>query len=232
MSYIKMENIEHNYQLGKVNVKALSNINLEILRGEIIALVGPSGSGKTTIINLLGTLDIPTSGKIYVDSIELNKLSAKEKMFYRKNKVSFVFQFFNLFPILNVYENIEFPILFSSQKTKDIKNKIFSSLEMVGLNGLEKRYIDELSGGQRQRVAIARALVTNAPIVLADEPTGNLDGENAIRIMELISDLNKKIGTTFIFSTHDPKVMNYAYKIIELRDGKIENIKSTNRYSY
>lgn len=225
MSLIKMENVIHNYQLGKVVVNALKGVNIEINSGEMVALIGPSGSGKTTIINLLGTIDLPSCGNIFVDSVELGKLSPKERIQYRKNKVSFVFQFFNLFPTLNVYENTEFPLLFSNVSKTQIKSRVKSALEMVGLGGLENRRIDELSGGQRQRVAIARALVTKVPIVLADEPTGNLDGKTAEMVMDLISKINKKLGTTFLFSTHDPRVMKYANKIIELKDGKVENVK-------
>jgi putative ABC transport system ATP-binding protein len=225
MSFIKFVNVEHSYQLGKVGIPALRGINLEISKGEIIALVGPSGSGKTTLINLLGTLDTPTQGEIYVDSLPIGNLSPKEKVNYRKNMVSFVFQFFNLFPTLNVFENVEFPLLFSDVSVAEIKERVSSAVEMVGLKGLEKRSIDELSGGQRQRVAVARALVTRAQIVLADEPTGNLDGETAIKVMDLMAEINQKYGTTLIFSTHDPRVMKYAHRICEIKDGVIENIK-------
>mgnify|MGYP005857206407 CR=1 FL=1 len=224
MSFIKFVNVEHNYQLGKVGIPALRGINLEISKGEIIALVGPSGSGKTTLINLLGTLDTPTKGEIYVDSLTISNLSPKDKVNYRKNMVSFVFQFFNLFPTLNVFENIEFPLLFSNVSAAEIKERVSSAVEMVGLKGLEKRSIDELSGGQRQRVAVARALVTRSQIVLADEPTGNLDGETATKVMDLMVEINQKYGTTLIFSTHDPRVMKYAHRICEIKDGVIENI--------
>jgi putative ABC transport system ATP-binding protein len=143
-----------------------------------------------------------------------------------KTGVSFIFQFFNLFPTLNVYENTEFPLLFLPVSKREIKKRVMLALETVGLGGLEQRRIDELSGGQRQRVAIARALVTQAPIVLADEPTGNLDGATAEKVMELMKKINADFGTTFLFSTHDPRVMKYANKIIELKDGRVENVRA------
>lgn len=143
-----------------------------------------------------------------------------------KTGVSFIFQFFNLFPTLNVYENTEFPLLFLPVSKREIKKRVMPALETVGLGGLEQRRIDELSGGQRQRVAIARALVTQAPIVLADEPTGNLDGATAEKVMELMKKINADFGTTFLFSTHDPRVMKYANKIIELKDGRVENVRA------
>lgn len=225
LSFITIKDVYHDYFLGKVVVNALKGINIAIDEGEMVALIGPSGSGKTTVINLLGTIDSPTRGEIYVDSINLNKLSAKEKIKYRRTKISFIFQFFNLFPTLNVFENTEFPLLFSPVSKNEIKERVTFALKTVGLGGLENRRIDELSGGQRQRVAIARALVTKAPIVLADEPTGNLDGETADIVMELMKKINADFGTTFLFSTHDPRVMKYANKIIELRDGRVENVK-------
>lgn len=225
MSFITMKDVFHDYHLGKVTVNALRGINMDIDKGEMVALIGPSGSGKTTIINLLGTIDSPSAGEILVDSIALNKLSARQKIEYRKTKIGFIFQFFNLFPTLNVFENIEFPLLFSPVPHSEIKKRVTFALETVGLGGLENRRIDELSGGQRQRVAIARALVTQAPIILADEPTGNLDGETAVKVMDLMSQINKQFGTTFLFSTHDPRVMKYANKLIELRDGKVENVR-------
>lgn len=225
MAFIMIKDVYHDYCLGKVAVNALKGVNIEIDEGEMVALIGPSGSGKTTVINLLGTIDSPTRGEIYVDSINLNNLPAKERIKYRRRKISFIFQFFNLFPTLNVLENTEFPLLFSPVSRREMKERVTSALETVGLGGLEHRKIDELSGGQRQRVAIARALVTKAPIVLADEPTGNLDGETAEIVMELMKKINADFGTTFLFSTHDPRVMKYANKIIELRDGRVEKVK-------
>ncbi|MCL6591041.1 MAG: ABC transporter ATP-binding protein [Firmicutes bacterium] len=224
MGFIRLENVERIYKLGKTEIKALQNVSCEINKGEMVALIGPSGSGKTTIINLVGTLDQPTSGKIMVDSVDITNLSPKEKIDFRKNKVSFVFQFFNLFPILNVFENVEFPLLFNNVSPNEIRTRVLEAIKVVGLGELGDRKIDELSGGQRQRVAIARALVTRAPIILADEPTANLDGKTALTMMELMKEINKQFETTFIFTTHDPRIMEYAHKIIELKDGKIENI--------
>src|SRR5690554_5200587 len=157
MAFIVLKNVEHSYFLGKVEVPAIRDVSFEIKKGEMVALVGPSGSGKTTIINLLGTLDAPKKGELLVDGKELGDLSDREKMNYRKDQVSFVFQFFNLFPTLNVYENIEFPLLFKKVSPMEIKNRVTEAINLVGLSGLEKRKTDELSGGQRQRVAIARS---------------------------------------------------------------------------
>ncbi len=225
MAFIEFKNVSHSYHLGKIEVPAISNVSFTIEKGEMIALIGPSGSGKTTIINLLGTLDTPKQGEIMVDGKILNNLSMREKNLYRKEKISFVFQFFNLLPTLNVYENIEFPLLFRKISTAKIKDRVSEALNLVGLNDLNKRKINEISGGQRQRVAIARALVTRAPLVLADEPTANLDGENAMKIMALMKKINKLFNTTFIFTTHDPRIMTFATKTIELTDGRLTHIK-------
>jgi putative ABC transport system ATP-binding protein len=221
---IQFEKVNHYYSLGKTKVQALYDVSLNIKDQALVALVGPSGSGKSTIINLCGTLDSPESGKIFVNGMNVVSLTPSEKCTYRKRFVSFVFQFFNLFPILSVYENIEFPLLFSEVKRHDIKQEIHQLIGMMKLDGFERRKIDELSGGQRQRVAIARALITKPSIVLADEPTANLDGETAKEIMKIIIEINEKYGTTFLFSTHDPRIMGYANMQIHLRDGKIENV--------
>ena len=225
MAFIEFKNVDHSYFLGKVEVPAIRDVTFAVKKGEMVALVGPSGSGKTTIINLLGTLDVPKQGILLVDGQELRKLSDREKISYRKGVVSFVFQFFNLFPTLNVYENIEFPLLFKEVSASEVKTRVTEAIALVGLSGLEKRKTDELSGGQRQRVAIARALVSKVPLVLADEPTANLDGKNAASVMELMKEINVRFNTTFIFTTHDPRVMNFATKIIELTDGRVTNIK-------
>lgn len=221
-----MQDVFHHYNLGKTNVQSLKKINLEINKSEIIALVGPSGSGKTTLINLIGTLDDPTKGNILVDRINIRKLTKNEKNTYRQKMVSFVFQSYNLLPTLTVYENIEFPLLFSSIASDQIQDRVNSAIKLVCLDGLGKRNLDELSGGQRQRVAIARAVVTNSPILLADEPTGNLDSDTAFKIMDLMVNMNHQLGTTIIFSTHDKRIMSYAHKIIELKDGEILRIDS------
>jgi putative ABC transport system ATP-binding protein len=225
MATIRFNNVSHQYALGKVRVDALMGIDLEIDHGEMVALTGPSGSGKTTIINLLGTLDTPQSGTIEVNGKDIVGLSASEKNRYRMREVSFVFQSFNLLPTLNVYENVEFPMLFSDMPADELKDRIRALLTKVGLGGYAKRRIDELSGGQRQRVAIARALVTGAPVVLADEPTANLDGSTARDVMELMAGMNRENGTQFVFSTHDSRIIDYATKIVEIRDGRIESVR-------
>ncbi len=225
MATIRFNNVSHQYELGKVRVDALRGIDLEIDPGEMVALTGPSGSGKTTIINLLGTLDTPQSGTIEVNGKNIVGLSASEKNRYRMREVSFVFQSFNLLPTLNVFENVEFPMLFSDMPAGELKDRIRALLGKVGLSEYARRRIDELSGGQRQRVAIARALVTGAPVVLADEPTANLDGSTARDVMELMAGMNRENGTQFVFSTHDQRIIDYATKIVEIRDGRIESVR-------
>lgn len=221
---IKIKSLSHNYMLGNVEVSALTNINLDIPKGKMIALIGPSGSGKTTLLNLIGSLDKPSFGEIEVDGINLNNMSLKEIQKYRRDTISFIFQFFNLFPTLDLKENVEFPLLFSNISKKEISSRSKEAIDMVGLKGFDTRKINELSGGQRQRIAVARAIVTQSKIVLADEPTGSLDSKTASDVMNFFKQINKHTGTTFVFSTHDPRVIEYADIVIKLKDGVVDEV--------
>ena len=219
---IQFENVHKKYYLGKTEVHALKGVSFHIKEGEFLSLVGPSGSGKTTILNLLGCIDIPCKGVIKVDNVLTHTMNDSEVSRFRNKTIGFIFQSFNLIPVLNVYENIEYPLLIRKSKvTKEQKENIKQLIDEVGLAKHIKHRPDELSGGQRQRVAIARALITNPKIVIADEPTGNLDHKTGTSILELMSKLNNEYKTTFIFSTHDPLVMKYATRKIHILDGVI-----------
>ncbi|MFW6006493.1 MAG: ABC transporter ATP-binding protein [Bacillota bacterium] len=219
---LELKNLQKIYQQGKIEVPALRGINLEVEKGEFSTVFGPSGSGKTTLLNMIGCLDKPTGGEIYFEGNLLNKSSKKELALIRRNNIGFVFQSFNLIPVLTAYENVEFAIKLLNKFTKkEIREKVYDILEAVGLKGMEDRYPNELSGGQKQRVAIARALVKEPKLVLADEPTANLDSETGEDVLEIMLKMNKKLETTFIFSTHDPQVMDYARRLIEIRDGQV-----------
>jgi putative ABC transport system ATP-binding protein len=213
------------YKVGKVLFPALRGISLKIEDGEFIAIAGPSGSGKTTLLNIIGCLDIPTKGDVLINGTSITTLSTKEKAEFRKNELGFVFQTFNLIPVLTAYENVEMPLILVNMPAEEKKERVISILEEVGLSEFINRKSNEMSGGQQQRVAIARALVKKPSMVLADEPTANLDSMNAKEILSLMKELNKKKKTTFIFSTHDPLVMEFAERIIYLRDGKIASDK-------
>ncbi|MFX0133242.1 MAG: ABC transporter ATP-binding protein [Candidatus Hodarchaeota archaeon] len=225
MAIVQMKNVSKKYQLGKQQVDALKSIDIDINQGEFISVAGPSGSGKTTMLNLIGCLDKPTAGQILIGDQDISKLSLKKLTLIRREKIGFIFQFFNLLPVLSVYENVEYPLLLKNHSKKERKNRVISLLEQVGLKDFHKRKPNELSGGQQQRVAIARALVTNPLIVLADEPTGNLDSSTALDIIKLMKDVNKEHNTTFLFSTHDPKILVYASKQVSLKDGEIVDVK-------
>jgi putative ABC transport system ATP-binding protein len=224
MPLLKLEKVEKIYIAGKVQVHALKGVDLEVEKGEIIALVGPSGSGKTTLLNIIGCIDKPTSGKVIMEDILLNEKSPDELANLRRYYFGFIFQSFNLIPVLNVYENVEIALNLKYPKLskREKERKIFEILELVGLKDKKDAKPLELSGGEQQRVSIARALVKDPEFVLADEPTANLDSETGKNIVHLMKELNEKRGVTFIFSTHDPLIMQYAKRIIKLRDGKIE----------
>jgi len=226
---ISVQNVTKNYNLGKTIVKALRGVNLGIEDGEFVCISGPSGCGKSTLLNLIGCLDKPTTGKVIIDDEDVGKLNKNQLAEIRNRKIGFIFQCFNLIPVLNVYENME--LIFMSWK--DLKKeegheRIVSLIEEVGLKDYLKHKPGELSGGQMQRVSIARALVTNPQIVLADEPTANLDSKTTKNILEIMLDLNKRHNTTFLFSTHDPIVTSYSRRNIQLFDGVIkgENLKN------
>ena len=196
---------------------------MEVEKGEFTAIAGPSGSGKSTLLNLIGCLDKPTSGKVFMDSIDLSKYSKKELAGIRRERIGFVFQTFNLIPILKAFENVAFPLSLLRKSAQDIEKSVKGILDDVGLGGMEHRYPRELSGGQQQRVAIARALVKEPSIILADEPTANLDSGTGAEILDLMKDLNEHKGATFIFSTHDPMVIERARRVIRLHDGQIHS---------
>jgi putative ABC transport system ATP-binding protein len=226
MKAIQFTDVRKSYQLGLTKVEALRGISLSIEKGEFLAIAGPSGSGKTTILNLIGCIDVPTEGKVIIDGKEVEKLGDKELTRYRREKLSFIFQSFNLIPVLNVYENIEFPLLLKKHLPREERLEIVMHfIEEVGLADRIKNKPGELSGGQRQRVAIARALVSKPLIILADEPTANLDTETGHKILSLMQEINQKEKTTFVFSTHDAHIMEHARRIIALRDGMIADEK-------
>ncbi len=211
------------YDEGKVVVHALRGVDLEIEKGEFTAIAGPSGSGKSTLLNLIGCLDKPTSGKILIDSVDMSTYSKKELAHIRRKSIGFVFQSFNLIPILTAFENVSFPLALLGINDSEIKKQVNGILADVGLSGMEDRYPNELSGGQQQRVAVARALIKEPAIILADEPTANLDSATGAEILDLMKELNEEKEATFIFSTHDPAVMERAKRVINLHDGQISS---------
>lgn len=217
---VQVEDVTKNYLLGKTTVRAIRGVTLDIHRGDFIALVGPSGSGKTTLLNLMGCLDKPTTGKILFEGEDISLLNRDRLADIRSAKVGFVFQHFNLIPVLTAYENVEFPLLLKKLGKAERKGRVESALQKVGLSDKMGRNPLELSGGEQQRVAVARALAGNPDIVLADEPTGDLDSDMGGKVIKLMNELNKE-GTTFVFSTHDPAIMEHASRIVRLHDGKI-----------
>ncbi len=221
----KIENLVKDYYLGKTTVHALRELSFGIEKGEFLSIVGPSGSGKTTLLNLIGCLDLPTKGDVFINGKNVSHLSDNEATNLRLKTIGFIFQSFNLIPVLNVYENIEFPLLLLGIKAGQRKEAVVSMAQKVGLHEYLIHKPDELSGGQRQRVAIARALVGNPLLVLADEPTANLDGETGHIIIDLMLEMNRELGTTFVFSTHDEMVIKHAQRKIFLHDGKIDRIE-------
>jgi putative ABC transport system ATP-binding protein len=219
---VQLQNVVKEYPLGKLKVRALHGIDLAIRRGEFTTIAGPSGSGKTTALNLIGCVDVPTSGTVTVDGQSTGALDDKGLTELRLRKLGFIFQSFNLVAVLTTFQNVEFPLLLQGGlSATERKQRVDAILERVGLTAHAKHRPSELSGGQRQRVAIARALVTKPRIVLADEPTANLDSATGQTIIELMRELNRTEQTTFIFSTHDHRVMERADRIIRLEDGKI-----------
>jgi putative ABC transport system ATP-binding protein len=222
MSVVSAKAVTKNYLQGSMEVPALRGIDLIIEEGEFTSLAGPSGSGKTTFLNLIGCLDKISGGELKIDGTDVSTLSPTGLAHLRCGKIGFVFQSYNLIPVLTAYENIELPlVLLRKYNENEIKERVMKILTEVGLNGLEGRRPSDLSGGQQQRVAIARALVKEAKILLADEPTANLDSDNSVSILELMKELNQSKKVTFLFSTHDQLVMKYARRLITMRDGKI-----------
>ncbi len=220
MTPVRLDNVTKNYDLGRTTVSALRGVTLGVEPGEFMAVAGPSGSGKSTLLNLIGCLDHPTSGRVFVGDRDIASLDDNALSDLRARSIGFIFQTFNLIPVLTALENVEFPLLFAGSSS-NARKRALRALEDVGLGPLARHRPDELSGGERQRVAIARALVTDPLLVLADEPTANLDSTTGEAIIALMLDLNRRAGTTFIFSTHDPKVMVQAERVVRLTDGRI-----------
>jgi putative ABC transport system ATP-binding protein len=223
MSVVKAVNVVKDYGLNGTTVHALRGVSLEFQRGEFAVIAGPSGSGKSTFLHLAGCLDTASAGTIEVGGEDIQKLSKKQLALLRRNGIGFIFQAYNLIPVLSVEENISFPLTLLGMDKKEIRDRTGQALKDVGLEGYAKRRPKEMSGGQQQRVAIARALVKRPALILADEPTANLDSTIGREILELMLALNKSAGTTFIFSTHDPMVMDYARRVVRIRDGQVES---------
>ncbi len=221
MVLIEMKEIVKDYRLGQTVIHALKGINLQIEIGEFVAVWGPSGSGKTTLLNLIGAIDEPTSGGLSLKGQNLLTLSDDDKSELRNKSMGFIFQGFNLIPVLSALENVMLPLQIQGLAVAVAKQRALFRLEQLGLSGFLSHRPDKLSGGQQQRVAIARALVTNPSLVIADEPTGNLDTETAKKIVELMHELNRREGTTFIFSTHDQRLFTQMDRLIHLEDGQI-----------
>ncbi len=223
---VQMQRVMKSYQQGKVEVHAVHDVSLAIESGDFAVLCGPSGSGKTSILNLIGGLDVPTSGSVLVGGIDLATLDKTALSEVRRDHIGFVFQAYNLIPVMTAYENAEFVLNLQGIREEECRDRVMATLSAVGLEGLEHRRPDEMSGGQQQRVAIARAIVTNPAIVLADEPTANVDSHTAESLLDLMQKLNHEQGITFLFSTHDQHVMDRARRMIRLHDGKIESDES------
>lgn len=222
MGLITAKNIYKDYQVGEVSLRALSNLNFEIEPASFLSFVGPSGSGKTTLLNLIGCLDTPTGGRLTVAGTDVVSLSRKQRAAFRGRHMGFIFQDFNLIPVLTVYENIEYPlIMVQNVPSEERRRRVLSLLKSVEMMEQKDKYPDQISGGQKQRVAVARALVTEPELVLADEPTANLDSKTAYMIIELMKEMKRESGTTFIFSTHDQKIVGAAEIIYTLQDGTI-----------
>ena len=221
MAVIQVEHATKLYKIGEVETRALDSVNLSIEKGEFTALTGPSGSGKTTLLQLIGCLDKPNSGAVKINGQDVTQLSANQRADLRRQEIGFIFQFFALVPVLNAYENVELPLLLSGVTAKERRQRVMAMLDAVGLADRAQHRPDQMSGGQQQRVAIARALAPRPLLVLADEPTANLDTANGEQAMTIMQQLNQETGTAFIFATHDPRVMAFARRLVTMRDGKI-----------
>jgi putative ABC transport system ATP-binding protein len=218
---VRLENVTKIYRQGAVDVQALRGLTFEVAKGEFTAICGPSGSGKTTALNLIGALDRPTSGTVVLEGNDLAQLTRRELSRVRRDRIGFVFQAYNLIPVLTAYENTETVMWVQRVDVAERRARVMDLLAAVGLEGLEGRKPSELSGGQQQRVAIARAIAAKPAIVLADEPTANVDSETADRLIDIMERLNREQGVTFLFSTHDPRVMDRAHRLVRLVDGNV-----------
>ena len=218
---VDVRDVKKNYRQGKLDVADLRGLSLSIKKGEFTAICGPSGSGKTTLLNLIGALDKPTSGSVVLEGKDLSTLGGQELSEIRRDRIGFVFQAYNLMPVLTAYENAEIVMWVQGVEHEKRQERVSKLLAEVGLEGMEDRLPSELSGGQQQRVAIARAIASNPAVVLADEPTANVDSETADTLLDIMEKLNREHGVTFLFSTHDPKVMDRARRLVRLVDGKV-----------
>jgi putative ABC transport system ATP-binding protein len=223
MKAIELVNATKRYKIGEVETLALNDVSLGIEEGEFITLVGPSGSGKTTMLQLMGCLDKPDSGAVHLKGQDVSGLKANQRAELRREMIGFIFQFYALVPVLTAYENVELPLLLKGVKADERRARVNEMLEAVGLSNRAKHRPNQMSGGEQQRVAIARALGTRPLMVLADEPTANLDTANGEQVMEIMQRLNQETGTAFVFATHDPRVVAYARRVVHIRDGKIES---------
>lgn len=223
---VKASHLKKVYRAGEIDLEVIKDFSLEIKEGEFVSLVGPSGSGKSTVLNMLGCLDTPTSGEIIIDGISTKEMSRTQRANFRGENIGFIFQSFNLIPVLSVYENIEYPlIMIQNLSENERKSRVLKLLEEVGMLEQKDKTPDKISGGQMQRVAIARALVTNPKIIFADEPTANLDSKTAYMIIELMKKIQKEHQTTFIFATHDEKIVANVDRLITIVDGEIVDEK-------
>jgi putative ABC transport system ATP-binding protein len=226
MPLVQLNNLSKIYQMGDVSISALKDVNLEIEAGTFVSIVGPSGSGKSTALNLIGCLDLPSTGSIKVADQEVSQLNKKQRAIFRGDHLGFVFQNFNLIPVLTVYENVEYPlIMVKNEDRKKHRERILELLDAVGVLEQRDKRPHQISGGQMQRVAVARALITQPKLVIADEPTANLDHDTAFKIIDLMKKMKDQRNTTFIFSTHDEKIIGEAEIIFTLEDGAITNIE-------
>jgi len=220
---VRTKNVSKEYTFGKQKLLALRDISLAVLEGEFLAIAGPSGSGKSTLLNMIGCIDTPTSGIVCIDGQKTAGQTSDQLAELRAQKIGFIFQTFNLLPVLSAAENVEYPLLHLSLDKNERRKRVSAYLELVGVDQFSTHRPNQLSGGQRQRVAIARALITKPSIVLADEPTANLDHKTGESILELMRGINQDSGTTFIFSTHDPRIMQMAGRVLNMSDGEIVN---------
>jgi putative ABC transport system ATP-binding protein len=229
MNLYRLENVGKTYQTGEVSVTALKKIDLTIETGKFVSFVGPSGSGKTTLLNLLGCLDKPSEGEVFLNGTNVGELKRRAAAKFRGEHIGFIFQNFNLLPVLTVYENVEYPLMMvQNVPAAERKQRILRLLEKAGMFNQKDKYPNQLSGGQKQRVAVARALVTDPKVVLADEPTANLDHATAYKVLEIMHAMKNELGTTFIFATHDQKIVGEAELIYTIEDGEIVDKQQQN----
>ena len=228
MEVVKIENVTRKYQIGKVETLALQGVNLCIENGEFTALVGPSGSGKTTLLQMIGCLDQPSSGSVCINGKDVTRLNRNQRADMRRGTIGFIFQFFALIPTLTAYENVEMPLLLNGHSPAERKDRVLELLKAVDLADRANNRPDQLSGGQQQRIAVARALAPKPTLILADEPTANLDTPNGKQVMDIMAKLNQETGVTFVFATHDPRVIGYAKRTVTLQDGLITKDSKTN----